>query len=204
MADPSPADAFHTAFFYGTLMSPQVLHRVIHGTTTPSALQRQVSPLRTYPALLSHHVRHRVRGCDYPAVLPAPTPASSEEDASSVRGTLVTGLTAADLWRLDRFEGDEYERRPIDATILGPPSTDDANTPQQQQQQQQHQHQHPTAAVVRAETYIWVAGADKLEPLEWDFDEFVREKLRRWTGDEGEKEYAGALTPRLASPCVNN
>ncbi|KAK7545064.1 uncharacterized protein J3D65DRAFT_611650 [Phyllosticta citribraziliensis] len=193
MADPSPADAFHTAFFYGTLMSPQVLHRVIHGTTTPSALQRQVSPLRTYPALLPHHVRHRVRGCDYPAVLPAATPTSSaEEDASSVRGTLVTGLTAADLWRLDRFEGDEYERRPVDAVILGPGTStaDDADTPQQQQQQPPSIPHHPAAAVVRAETYIWVAGADKLEPREWDFDEFVREKLSRWTGDDGEKEYA--------------
>ena len=36
-----------------------------------------------------------------------------------------------------------------------------------------------------------VAGADLLEEREWDFDEFVRDKLARWTGDEGVPEYAG-------------
>ncbi|KAK7555532.1 hypothetical protein IWX49DRAFT_590078 [Phyllosticta citricarpa] len=169
----------HTAFFYGTLMSPAVLHRVIHGTTTPSALQRLVSPLRTYPALLPHHIRHRVRGCDYPAVLPSSP--SSATDTPSVRGTLVTGLSSADLWRLDRFEGDEYERRRVDVTILGPGAGDDVepeDTPQ-----------HAPGSIVVAETYVWIAGVDRLEPREWDFDEFVREKLGRWTGQEGEAEY---------------
>ncbi|KAK8208215.1 hypothetical protein IWZ01DRAFT_507298 [Phyllosticta capitalensis] len=185
MASPHPPnaiDAPHTAFFYGTLMSTAVLHRVIHGTTTPSDLQRQVSPLRTYPAHLPDHIRHRVRGCDYPAVLPSPSTTSSSS-SPGVRGTLVTGLSAADMWRLDRFEGSEYERKPVAVTVLGPGGGDDA----QPADVPQHA---PGAVVEGAETYIWVAGADLLEEREWDFDEFVRDKLARWTGDEGVPEYA--------------
>jgi hypothetical protein len=37
---------------------------------------------------------------------------------------------------------------------------------------------------VEAETYIWIAGAQRLEPEEWDFAEFVREKMKRWVGRE--------------------
>jgi hypothetical protein len=41
---------------------------------------------------------------------------------------------------------------------------------------------------VRAETYIWIAGEDKLAKGEWNFEEFVREKLGRWTG--GSEEFS--------------
>lgn len=37
---------------------------------------------------------------------------------------------------------------------------------------------------VDAETYIWIAGADKLEEEEWDFAEFVRDKMGRWVGGD--------------------
>jgi hypothetical protein len=37
---------------------------------------------------------------------------------------------------------------------------------------------------VEAETYIWVAPASHLEDEEWDFAEFVRDKMRRWVGRE--------------------
>lgn len=40
------------------------------------------------------------------------------------------------------------------------------------------------AEEVEAETYIWVAGADRLEPEEWDFSEFVRDKMKRWVGND--------------------
>lgn len=44
---------------------------------------------------------------------------------------------------------------------------------------------------VEAETYVWIAGEDRLEAREWDFAEFQREKLRFWAGDGADEEYAG-------------
>jgi len=35
---------------------------------------------------------------------------------------------------------------------------------------------------VPAATYIWIASEDRLAKEEWNFEEFVREKLSRWTG----------------------
>ena len=47
----------------------------------------------------------------------------------------------------------------------------------------------------RCETYIWIAKREELEEREWDFDEFVREKMRRWVGED--KEYDGELRPSI-------
>jgi hypothetical protein len=98
-----------------------------------------------------------VKSADYPAILPSSA-------TSSVRGTLVTGLTDGDIWRLDIFEGSEYTRRKVMVKVL---NQDDGEGEE-----------------VEAETYIWVAGAHRLEEQEWDFDEFVKEKMGRWVGGD--------------------
>ena len=41
---------------------------------------------------------------------------------------------------------------------------------------------------VEVETYVWVAREEGLEEGEWDFEEFTREKMGRWVGNE---EYDG-------------
>ena len=44
---------------------------------------------------------------------------------------------------------------------------------------------------VEAETYVWIAGEERLEEREWDFAEFEREKMKHWVGgwgEEGEEE----------------
>lgn len=164
MASP---DQPHSAFFYGTLMAPQVLHRVCHGSTSPSNPIYTTSSLTTKPAILHAHRRHRVRHADYPAILPVPDP------ASTVRGTYVTGLTHADIWRLDIFEGSEYARRRVAVRVLdvvGDDVSGEGNV---------------EGAEVECETYVWVAGAERLEAREWDFGEFQREKMRYWVGSEG-------------------
>ncbi|GAB7342789.1 hypothetical protein MBLNU457_g0925t2 [Dothideomycetes sp. NU457] len=160
----------HSAFFYGTLMAPQVLHRVCHGPANPT-FTSSTSYLKTTPAILHNHRRHRVRGADYPAILATPS--------STVRGTYVTGLTDADIYRLDIFEGDEYERRKITCRILV--KEGDASGAGNEEGDE-----------VLAETYIWVAGEQRLEDREWDFAEFQREKMRFWVGgsERAEKEYA--------------
>ncbi|KAE8857359.1 hypothetical protein PTNB29_08426 [Pyrenophora teres f. teres] len=168
----------HTLFFYGTLMAPPVLHRVIWGSPTPPT-EAHASLLHIRPAILHSHRRHRVEGADYPALVPVPS-TSEDPSPSSVRGALVTGLTDGDIWRLDIFEGDEYTREKVrvrilteqngnegGADVLGVGASDGGEIEGEE---------------VDTETYIWTAGAHRLEPNEWDFKEFVRERMERWVG----------------------
>ncbi|KAF2084599.1 hypothetical protein K490DRAFT_48664 [Saccharata proteae CBS 121410] len=168
----------HNAFFYGTLMAPAVLHRVTHGTTSPTSVQR--AQFKITPALLTNHRRHRVRSADYPAILP------DDHSGASVRGTFVTGLTDENIMRLDLFEGSEYERRKVTVRLLKQDGESEEGVLNGEGKTKMEE--------VEAETYVWIAGEHELEHEEWDFDEFVREKLWRWAGDEGNSEYADVDT----------
>lgn len=159
----------HTAFFYGTLMAPPVLHRVIWGSQTPPT-PAHASLLSIRPAILHAHQRRHVKGADYPAVIPS-------TQNSEVRGALVEGLTDGDIWRLDIFEGDEYKRKDVKVRVLE--STGRAGDAE---------HQDVEGKEVSAQTYIWIAGEHRLESEEWDFDHFVKEKMSRWVGREAADE----------------
>ena len=168
----------YTAFFYGTLMAPPVLHRVIHGTSRPSA--EEASRTTFTPALLQEFRRHRVAGCDYPAIRP--------HAGSTVRGSLVSGLEAIDLMRLDIFEGDQYDRRDVKVRVLKGVGLEESMsehsngrggevTKQEDAQQGEE---------VETETYIFrEVYWDDLETEEWDFEEFKREKMMFWMGETG-------------------
>ncbi|KAJ4322509.1 hypothetical protein N0V94_002385 [Neodidymelliopsis sp. IMI 364377] len=159
----------HTAFFYGTLMAPPVLHRVIWGSQTPPT-PAHASLLRIRPAILHSHQRRKVRHADYPAILPSAS-------QSEVRGTLVEGLTDGDIWRLDIFEGTEYERREVKANVLESKGrAGDSDHPDLEGEE------------VAAQTYVWTAGEHRLEAEEWDFDHFIKEKMGRWVGREAADE----------------
>lgn len=141
-------------------MASPVLSRVIYGTTTPEPWQ--ITTLRIRPAVLHSYCRYQVCFVDYPGIVP--------EAGKTVRGTYVEGLTEGDLWRLDIFEGDEYERKKVKIKILeenGKGESEEIDT----------------------ETYVYVAGRENLSKEEWDFQEFVKSKLSRWVGDS--KEYSG-------------
>ena len=148
-------------------MAPEVLHRVIYGTSSPTPFQKSLLTIR--PAILHSYIRHKVLHVDYPAIIPSNT-------SSCVRGTLVTGLTDGDIWRLDIFEGDEYDRRSVTVYPLETVG-DDAGKGNVEGNE----------AVV-AQTYVWIAGEKRLEKEEWDFGAFVREKMWRWAGKEAENE----------------
>ncbi|KAL9100620.1 MAG: hypothetical protein Q9163_004021 [Psora crenata] len=141
-------------------MAPQVLHRVLYGSTTPHP--SQLAALKTQPAILPQYVRHRVASCDYPAII------TSSDPSACVRGTYVQGLTAADQWRLDIFEGDQYKRVKVRPRLL------DAKETQGNE--------------VETETYVWIASREELEDGEWNFEEFRKEKMARWVGGSGEYE----------------
>lgn len=158
----------HTAFFYGTLMAPQVLRRVCGMQNNEGLVIR--------PAILRKHQRHRVKHCDYPAVVPSADP------KSCVRGSLVSGLSDADIYRLDIFEGSEYQRRKVIVSLIPDAQNKEKNKSEHEGKNGQGEEE------VQAETYIWIAARSDLEPTEWDFDEFVREKMRNWVGQDAADE----------------
>lgn len=163
-------------------MEPQVLYRVCYGTSTPNSFQKSLLSFR--PALLHQHRRHRVLHHDYPAVIP--------QQSSSVRGTYVSGLTDGDIYRLDIFEGNEYERRRVKLKILDTEG-DEAGEGNVEGEE------------LEVETYIWVAGEERLVDGEWDFAEFRREKMHNWitSSDEYDGESCSApVFPLFAKASV--
>lgn len=151
----------HAAFFYGTLMAPTVLWRVIHGTPNPHEFQKQQTT--SSAALLAGYERRKVKYCDYPAITPC--------EGGNVRGLLVTGLKDMDLVHLDTFEGNQYTRQMVKVKVLKDLAADEkaAETASEEDK------------TVETETYVW-SSRDALESKEWDFAEFQREKIHRWDG----------------------
>jgi hypothetical protein len=167
-----------TAFFYGTLMSAAVLRRVIFGQKLPNSTTNRHLPAPR-PALLQDYQRHRVSGADYPAVIP--------QNGSCVRGTVVTGLTEGDWWRLDLFEGEDYRRDVVKVLVKKQLSTDQGSKDQTWESLNEEDLESQGEEIL-VQTYIWKSSDTLLEPLEWDFDEFIREKLWRWAGEEADNE----------------
>ena len=153
-------------------MAPQVLYRICYGSPDPSALQRSL--LTISPSILHSYCRHRIRECDYPCIVPSPD--------SSVRGTLVQGLTEGDLWRLDIFEGGQYTRERVRVSLLKGSRDEEGKDSVESEE-------------VEAETYVWADNRQDLEEGEWDFAEFHRDKMQRWIGTN--EEYAGGLRPSI-------
>ena len=157
-------------------MVREILHRVCYGAgqvKSDPAKALLASQLSIQPAILHDFCRHRVRSCDYPGIIP--------EKGHTVRGTYVTGLTDGDIHRLDYFEGDEYERRKVKVKLV-----DEGETGKE----------------LEAETYVYTAGDDSLEKKEWDFEEFRRERLHRWT-DESEEYQGKDFRSRVETPMAN-
>ncbi|KAJ5562973.1 hypothetical protein N7461_001734 [Penicillium sp. DV-2018c] len=184
----------HVLFFYvqGTLMSPQILHRVIHGRTNPEPWQKAM--LQIQPAILHGYGRHRVRGEDYPGIIPvaetkAQSPGTENSLATSVVGSLVSGLTDGDVHRLDMFEGDQYEKMQVAVRTLhkeraqnGSPGVGDSGSDRGLRDVLDAAEEEAASEgeEVRAVTYVWTAGRDMLEDAEWDFETFKRDKMAWW------------------------
>ncbi|MDY0390443.1 gamma-glutamylcyclotransferase family protein [Desulfobulbus oligotrophicus] len=77
-------------FCYGTLQSPLVM-KVVTG-----------QPYEGREATLIDWARYRVRGSEYPGIVP--------QEGSLVCGKLYWGLDEQAVEKLDAFEGDKYER----------------------------------------------------------------------------------------------
>ncbi|KAH0562677.1 hypothetical protein GP486_002649 [Trichoglossum hirsutum] len=156
-------------------MASKVLYRVCYGSPNPEPWQSRMLTIK--PAILHDFRRHKVRYCDYPAIIP--------QANSNVRGTFVTGLTEGDICRLDLFEGREYTRSKVKVRVLAKVGDDSGKGNIEGEE-------------VEAETYVWTSEENDLEHGEWDFGEFVREKLAWWAGTNDEyKEVDEAMRPWL-------
>ena len=101
-----------------------------------------------------------------------------------MRGTVVSGLTEGDRWRLDVFEGSQYERRKIKVRVLRGVGLDEAaNIEENAGWMTEDVEEEKSEEMVEAETYVWISDRKELEEEEWDFDLFKKEKMRAWMGD---------------------
>ncbi|KAF8261065.1 hypothetical protein EI94DRAFT_1746861 [Lactarius quietus] len=138
---------------------------------------------------------------DYPAILPSERgktllgrELTSEEN--SVRGTLVSGLTAGDITLLDVFEGNEYSRLEVLVHPLGPfaqvPA--DAATSGAVEDNLIPADLPPLPAAsemaqtVPAQTYVWCLDDSGLDKELWSFDEFVRKNAWKWVDRGAQRE----------------
>lgn len=149
----------------GTLMAPEVLYRVLFGTSNPQGGEEK--RITICPAVLHEYRRHRVKFADFPAITP--------KRSSTVRGAIITGLSEGDIYRLDSFEGSMYERQKVKVRLLKNVRLEDS-VPESSLARVEGEE-------VEAETYVWKEGFDDLEDREWDFDHFRRRKMKAWMGE---------------------
>jgi hypothetical protein len=161
-------------------MAPGVLYRVIYGNPNPEAWRQKLTTVR--PAILESHRRHRVKYRSYPAIVP--------RAGSCVRGSVVSGLTQGDIYRLDIFEGDQYVRKKVKVKVLK-----DVGLGKRLPNGELAEH---LSEEVEAETYIWRDDLNELEDEEWDFEEFRREQMRFWTGEAAPDENNGDVDEGFA------
>ncbi|KAJ8122369.1 hypothetical protein ONZ43_g1418 [Nemania bipapillata] len=157
----SSQDNTHTAFFYGTLMAAEVFFTVCYrSATTNVAILKKMHQFK--PAILHGYCRRRVQYADYPGIIPDPD--------HEVRGVYVTGLTSANLYHLDQFEGPEYDRKTVKVRLLSKVGDDKGNGNAEGEE-------------VECEVYVHNKPAE-LEDREWDFEEFRTQKMKKWTRED--------------------
>ena len=118
---------------------------------------------------------------DYPAIYPLNGDnTTSNLESRGVLGVIVKGLSDIDVLRLDTFEGDQYNRKQVEAYPLKHTSDSVGDV-------------QSLVSSIQVETYVWKPEySSELDPAEWDFEEFRREKLRYWAGPEVMRDdYAG-------------
>lgn len=148
-------------------MAPEVFYSVCYGNSNPPGAIKGLHTLT--PAVLHGYCRHRVQFADYPGIIP--------EDGHSVRGIYATGLTKANMVKLDYFEGSEYERRNVKVQLL-----------------KQHDGKEVEGEETKAIAYIFLFPKH-LERGEWDFEQFRKDKLKFWARGDWVDEQ-GTRSPR--------
>ena len=116
-------------FVYGTLMDEEIF-QIVAGER-PSSDQ----------AVLHGYIRKQVIGEVYPAI--------AEKSGHQVAGTLYYHLTETALNRLDRFEGDQYDRCSLEVSLQ-------------------------SGQVADAQVYVFAEKSkQRLAPDDWDYQTFL-------------------------------
>ena len=132
-------------FAYGTLMCEDIMEEV-----SGCRLPRASGTLRAY-------CRRSVKGERFPALL--------ADEGGSVQGVVYRKVPAWAWERLDRFEGEMYERRVVQIEL-------------------------EEGAMVPAAAYVVKPEfVDQLDPFDWDFADFLRNGKERF-----QKGYRGFLS----------
>ncbi|CAJ2507488.1 Uu.00g086740.m01.CDS01 [Anthostomella pinea] len=166
-------DRTHAAFFYGTLMAAEVFFTVCYRASTESV--PFLKSLHNFqPAILHGYCRRRIKHAEYPGITPDPE--------HEIRGVYVTGLTDANMYHLDQFEGMEYDREKVKIRLLSEvgDSKGQGNIEGKE---------------VECEVYVF-NQPEKLEDREWDFEEFRTEKMKRWTREDYGFEDSDHFSPQ--------
>ncbi|KAK6952306.1 hypothetical protein Daesc_006841 [Daldinia eschscholtzii] len=171
------SDRTHAAFFYGTLMAPEVFFTVCYRFSTDNvSLLKSLHDFK--PAILHGYCRRRVQFADYPGITPDPD--------HEVRGMYVTGLTDANMHHLDTFEGSEYDRKTVKVRVLSKVGDDKGRGNVEGEE-------------VECEVYVF-KNPNHLEDREWDFEEFRTQKMKKWTRED----YGFDNTDHLAPQAVED
>ncbi|KIO28353.1 hypothetical protein M407DRAFT_243035 [Tulasnella calospora MUT 4182] len=187
---PEPAREGNTAFFYGTLMHPKILKRVI---------THEGAELEVAAAILFDHTRFHVKYCDYPAVISSDIASqvigdgTLADDDKAVRGVAVKGLTSKDIELLDVFEGDEYSR---DEVFCAPITEFNRLSAVDTQQllAKSGTLPSPSSATVPTFVYKWKAPATRLSSEIWNYNRFLEENVWRWLDREPTDEEQRDMT----------
>ncbi|KAJ2997571.1 hypothetical protein HDV02_005383 [Globomyces sp. JEL0801] len=131
-----------------------------------------IRPIFVYGSLMADAVFKKITKIDNPKklgtgilkgykrvqVMSAPYPAILKEDNSEVVGFLYD-IPNIQLWDLlDQYESDLYKRITVDVILQ----------------------QEKGIQSVKADVYLWNANINQLSQLEWDYDDFVKNKLPGW------------------------
>jgi hypothetical protein len=131
------------------------------------------SHLLFLPCILYHHSRHRVLAQDYPALIPSSSslvvlsiPSLPPNTTQTVRGTLVSGLTPADIAKLFHFEGDEYGIEEITVAPLSSAWEEigEYDVRRLEGRRQDRMRREPLAC----STFMWIGGLGGLEKESWE------------------------------------
>ena len=90
-------------------------------------------------------------------------------------------MTEGDRWRLDIFEGDQYTRQKVKVKVLRDKGM--LESAAESRQQTSNADGDEIEEEAECESYVWTNPASELDPAEWDFEEFKRDKMKAWMGD---------------------
>lgn len=157
-------------------MAPEIFFGVCYRDFKPAEAIRKMHTFT--PAVLHGYCRHKVKGADYPAIV--------AEENQTVRGVFVTGLTEANMEKLDIFEGDEYDRKYVKVKLL------EKNGGKEVEGEEKE-----------VAAYVFI-NPEAVEKGEWDYEHFRDEKMAHWIREEPIWAPRSGIVTASSSPVKRN